>query len=316
MIEKPKEPSRARWRSPASTSTTRTVFDIHPQARALRREASSRSPTSTTTTSRRRQHGRSRSLEGWWTDAGTFESLHRRHEPGRRRAVPTASTCEDPGRRRRGGHARSPGRRGRELRRALTSSRPRTRAATGCGSLALDIVDADRGLDALVGEVKPDVVINCCGLHRGRRLRDEPRAAFAVNAACAGASRRRPARTSGPRSVHMSTDYVFDGEKDGPTSSPTRPNPPADLRREQARRRASGDRGWHPADARHRSRASGSTARAARTSPTPCSGSPARRPASEGRRRSASAADLHPGRGRGCMRRMIESGNAGGDSTI
>ena len=64
------------------------VFDDHQDAQALATAASSRSPTSTTGTSRDGSMTYE-VLDGWWTDAGTFESLHRAsHAGGRGRREP------------------------------------------------------------------------------------------------------------------------------------------------------------------------------------------------------------------------------------
>jgi len=79
---------------------------------------------------------------------------------------------------------------------------------------ALDITDAAAVLRAL-DEVRPDVVVNAAAYTAVDRAEAERDAAFAVNRggaqAVASACAARDVRL-----VHVSTDYVFDGEKRGP----------------------------------------------------------------------------------------------------
>lgn len=63
----------------------------------------------------------------------------------------------------------------------------------------------------LIGEARPDVVINCAALTNVDLCETERGLARAVNAESPGAMARACAET-GARLVHISTDYVFDGE--------------------------------------------------------------------------------------------------------
>lgn len=73
----------------------------------------------------------------------------------------------------------------------------------------VDVRDAGQ-VDALVGQLRPDLVLNCSAFHRVDECEDAPEAAFAVNVFglrnLALAARRVDAAV-----VHFSTDYVFDG---------------------------------------------------------------------------------------------------------
>ena len=79
---------------------------------------------------------------------------------------------------------------------------------------ALDLGDKQT-VAARVAEVAPDVVINAAAYTAVDRAEDEPETAYRVNrdgpAALAAAC-----EDSGAALVHISTDYVFDGTKDGP----------------------------------------------------------------------------------------------------
>ncbi len=68
------------------------------------------------------------------------------------------------------------------------------------------------------------VVINCAGYTAVDRAEAEPAAALAVNGAGAEAVARACAE-AGKHLVHLSTDYVFDGGKDGPYREDDPPNP-------------------------------------------------------------------------------------------
>ena len=69
------------------------------------------------------------------------------------------------------------------------------------------------------------------------RRRQTEDAAYRVNAAGAAAVASAVARTGG-RLIHVSTDYVFDGESRVPTRSTIRPSRSRYMARSEARRRA------------------------------------------------------------------------------
>lgn len=78
----------------------------------------------------------------------------------------------------------------------------------------LDITETDRVM-AFVAQTKPDIVINCAAYTQVDKAEEEKEKAFAVNwlgvqnlaLACSGQN---------IGIIHFSTDYVFDGEKEGP----------------------------------------------------------------------------------------------------
>jgi dTDP-4-dehydrorhamnose reductase len=73
----------------------------------------------------------------------------------------------------------------------------------------LEITDT-AAVDACLGRLAPDVVVNTAAFHAVDRCEDEPGTAFAVNALAVRHLARR-ARDRGHLLVHFSTDYVFDG---------------------------------------------------------------------------------------------------------
>lgn len=86
-------------------------------------------------------------------------------------------------------------------------------AVTGVDRAGLDITDA-AAVDAVVAELAPQVIVNAAAYTAVDRAETEPDLAQAVNANgvthLAAAANRQ-----GCRLVHLSTDYVFDGTKDG-----------------------------------------------------------------------------------------------------
>jgi dTDP-4-dehydrorhamnose reductase len=78
----------------------------------------------------------------------------------------------------------------------------------------LDVTDADAVLRA-VRDAAPGVVVNCAAWTDVDGAQDHEDAALRVNGAGAG-NVARAAEAAGAFLVHVSTDYVFDGSKDGP----------------------------------------------------------------------------------------------------
>ena len=89
----------------------------------------------------------------------------------------------------------------------------------------LDITDA-AAVDAAIAAGRPDVVVNCAAYTNvdGAETEDGSRLAFAVNALGAG-NVARAASNVGAWTVHVSTDYVFDGSASEPyvESDPVNP---------------------------------------------------------------------------------------------
>jgi len=95
--------------------------------------------------------------------------------------------------------------------------------ASGLTRAELDIRDADAVLRA-VAELKPEAVINCAAWTDVDGAEDGSDAALAVNGT--GAENvGRAAAAAGAWTVHVSTDYVFDGSRTEPylESDPTSP---------------------------------------------------------------------------------------------
>jgi dTDP-4-dehydrorhamnose reductase len=78
----------------------------------------------------------------------------------------------------------------------------------------LDISDPG-ALDAVLGAAEADVVFNCAAWTDVDGAETSPEAALAVNGAGAG-NVARAAAAAGAWTVHVSTDYVFDGTKRSP----------------------------------------------------------------------------------------------------
>ncbi|MBR9984401.1 MAG: dTDP-4-dehydrorhamnose reductase [Desulfosarcina sp.] len=85
-------------------------------------------------------------------------------------------------------------------------------SSIACRSLDLpeiDVTDA-KAVEAVVGDEKPDVIINASAYTAVDRAEEEVDLAFAVNAA-GPKNIARAAKQTGSRLIHVSTDYVFDG---------------------------------------------------------------------------------------------------------
>ena len=78
----------------------------------------------------------------------------------------------------------------------------------------LDLVSAD-AIRQAVREIKPDVIVNAAAFTAVDRAESEPDLAMAVNGVAPGVLAVE-ARRIDALLVHYSTDYVFDGAKDGP----------------------------------------------------------------------------------------------------
>lgn len=93
------------------------------------------------------------------------------------------------------------------------------------GRPTLDLAAHDDDLvHAALGAVRPDAIVNAAAHTAVDKAENEPDLAFAVNAVGAGAVARAAARIGVPL-VHISTDYVFGGDKAEPyvESDPTSP---------------------------------------------------------------------------------------------
>jgi dTDP-4-dehydrorhamnose reductase len=86
-----------------------------------------------------------------------------------------------------------------------------------------DLADAD-AIRALVRRVAPDVIVNPAAYTAVDKAESDRETAFAVNAGAPGVFGEEAARL-GALVVHYSTDYVFDGAKDGSYAETDQPDP-------------------------------------------------------------------------------------------
>jgi len=91
------------------------------------------------------------------------------------------------------------------------------------GRSELDLMRPDR-LVSVVRAEKPDVIVNAAAYTAVDRAESEPELAFAVNATAPGIMAEE-AKQAGALLIHYSTDYVFDGTKQGPYVEDDEPNP-------------------------------------------------------------------------------------------
>ena len=113
------------------------------------------------------------------------------------------------------------------------------------GQLGTDLLSimADRGLDAVgvdlphiditqrdsvaavLADLRPDVVINAAAFTAVDAAEDDEETAHAINALGAGLIAEAVAQLPDTRLLHVSTDYVFDGNADDPYAEDTQPSP-------------------------------------------------------------------------------------------
>lgn len=79
-------------------------------------------------------------------------------------------------------------------------------------------------VEAFVNEVKPHVIINAAGMTDVDRCEDDPETAFRLNA-LGPQNISKAANKVGARLLHISTDYVFGGEKGEAYREGDKPNP-------------------------------------------------------------------------------------------
>jgi dTDP-4-dehydrorhamnose reductase len=87
----------------------------------------------------------------------------------------------------------------------------------------MNFMQPDR-LAQFIARTRPDYVINCAAYTQVDRAEDEPQAAFTVNRDAPGRLAAALADTGG-RLLHVSTDFVFDGQQERPyrESDPAHP---------------------------------------------------------------------------------------------
>lgn len=110
---------------------------------------------------------------------------------------------------------------GRELRVLLDSDSRFDPSYTDVNELDITCREAvDRFVDAL----KPDYIINCAAYTAVDRAEDEEQAALLINATAVENLAMAASRT-GARMIHVSTDYVFDGNGNRPYREDDPPHP-------------------------------------------------------------------------------------------
>lgn len=87
----------------------------------------------------------------------------------------------------------------------------------------LDLSNPD-SIRAVMREVKPDLIVNPAAYTAVDKAESEPALAMAINGIAPGIMAEE-AKRLGAALVHYSTDYVFDGSKDGPYLEQDIPNP-------------------------------------------------------------------------------------------
>jgi dTDP-4-dehydrorhamnose reductase len=91
--------------------------------------------------------------------------------------------------------------------------------ATAFGRQELDITDT-KALDRAFADLEPEVVFNCAAFHNVDVCESERERAWQVNVAAVRELARR-----GPRLVHISTNYAFDGRRPQPYGETDLPSP-------------------------------------------------------------------------------------------
>ena len=91
------------------------------------------------------------------------------------------------------------------------------------GRERLDLSQPD-SIRALMREIRPDIIINAAAHTAVDQAESEPDLAFAINATSPGVLAEEAAALGIPF-IHYSTDYVFDGSKDGAWTESDVPNP-------------------------------------------------------------------------------------------
>lgn len=112
---------------------------------------------------------------------------------------------------------------GGQVARALIAARPDGLTVTALARSDLDISDRSAVL-AMVGEHRPDLVINAAAFTAVDKAESEPHAAMAVNGIGVGWL-AEACTLHGSQFVQISTDYVFSGENPRPYQSDDLPDP-------------------------------------------------------------------------------------------
>lgn len=98
--------------------------------------------------------------------------------------------------------------------RALLQSFAESAEVVGCNRTSLDLTDTDR-IREMVRNVAPDIIVNAGAYTAVDRAESEHELAFDINARAPGILAEEAHRASALL-IHYSTDYVFNGTKQGP----------------------------------------------------------------------------------------------------
>ncbi|MGB5550833.1 MAG: dTDP-4-dehydrorhamnose reductase [Thermoanaerobaculia bacterium] len=105
----------------------------------------------------------------------------------------------------------------------LLRTTPLSCEVTACGRGELDITDIE-GVNRMVARLRPDLIVNTAAYTAVDRAEREPDLAFQINAEGAR-NVSRASMAHGARLIHVSTDFVFDGERGRPYQPEDIPNP-------------------------------------------------------------------------------------------
>ena len=91
---------------------------------------------------------------------------------------------------------------------------------------ALDLRNdnSNDGLEKSFREIRPDIVVNCTALHNVDYCELNPQEAYFINSQIVG-NVAKLCNKFGSRLIHISTDFVFDGEKTSAYVETDKPNP-------------------------------------------------------------------------------------------
>ncbi len=98
-----------------------------------------------------------------------------------------------------------------------------TSSLTAVPESQLDITDKDAVI-GLIKETKPDVIINAAAYTAVDNCETDKAKAMLVNGTAVGYL-AQATKMAGAKLIHISTDYIFDGEKEGPYTEDDKPNP-------------------------------------------------------------------------------------------
>lgn len=85
-------------------------------------------------------------------------------------------------------------------------------------------VESPDSVEAVLSAIAPEVIVNTAAFHHVEQCEQNPEKAFAINA-CGARNVAKVAHRLGALVIHVSTDYVFDGDKNQPYLETDRPQP-------------------------------------------------------------------------------------------